>query len=229
MTPTMVLVAHGTRDGAGVVVAQRIADAVRRELPGVPVRLAFADVRAPSLASVLGTLGGPVVVVPAFLASGYHVRVDVPHQVARFARTERIRLTPALGPDPMVVDAVLQRLRAAGHRPGDAVVLGAAGSTDPRARADVRRAACLLSTRLGCQVDIGFVTGTPAAHSVVSQRLRAGRRVALGCWLLAPGAFHAKLARCGAHAVAEPIGAQRQLVELIARRYRQALGGPVSG
>ena len=36
--------------------------------------------QAPSLPSVLGSLATPAVVVPAFLESGYHVRVDLPAQ-----------------------------------------------------------------------------------------------------------------------------------------------------
>lgn len=77
----IVLAAHGTRDPAGAVVVAELAGLVRSR--GVPVRVAYADVREPDVTTVLDSLGGrPAVVVPAFLAAGYHVRADIPAQVA---------------------------------------------------------------------------------------------------------------------------------------------------
>ena len=78
-----ILVAHGTRKAGGVnmigELAQRVSAAVDRE-----VRVAFVDVLGPTPREVLDSLPGdePAVVVPAFLAGGYHVRVDVPAHVA---------------------------------------------------------------------------------------------------------------------------------------------------
>ena len=99
---TLVLVAHGTRAPQGAEVVQAIADQVRDLLPEVPVKVAFADVRAPDVTTVLRFARGPAVVVPAFLASGYHVRVDVPAQVAA-AGHPSVVVAPALGPAPSLV------------------------------------------------------------------------------------------------------------------------------
>jgi sirohydrochlorin ferrochelatase len=212
---TLVLAAHGTRDPAGTQVIDDLADQVRARLHGVGVSVAFADVRQPDIPTVLDALDRPAVVVPAFLASGYHVRVDIPAQVGL-----RARITAPLGPAPALVNAMHDRLVTAGWRPGDAVVLAAAGSSDPRAAADVRRAAVLLGAHTGTQVRIGYVaTASPHIADVVKE-LR-GRRVAVASWLLAPGEFHRALTRCGADLVSDPLGAHPRVADLIARRYTE--------
>jgi sirohydrochlorin ferrochelatase len=212
---TLVLAAHGTQDPAGAVVVEEIADAVRRRLPGVPVSVAYVDVRSPSLTEVLRSVDGPAVVVPAFLAAGYHVRVDVPEQIL-LSGCSSVVVTPAVGPDPLVVAAVHARLVAAGWRAGDPVVLAAAGSSDPRAVADVHLAARRLSSLTRSAVPVGFITS--ARPSVAEAVASAGRRVAIASWLLAPGLFHRRLADMGADLVSEPIGAHPRLVDLVVRR-----------
>ena len=216
---TLVLVAHGTREAAGAVAVAEMAAALRERLPGVPVRPAFADVRAPGVTDVLSGVAGPAVVVPAFLASGYHVRVDVPGQVARSGHPDSVLAAP-LGPASAVVAALHDRLRTAGLRRGDAVVLAAAGSSDPNALADVRVAASLLADRIGGRVRIGFVTtARPSVDEAVSAAGRRGRRVAVASWLLAPGLFHRWVARTGADVISDPIGAHPLLIEELAQRY----------
>jgi sirohydrochlorin ferrochelatase len=219
---TLVLVAHGTRDVAGIRAVDEIADRVRDRLAGARVEVAYADVRSPDVTAVLASIDAPAVVVPAFLASGYHVRVDVPAQVARSGHPN-VQLTGPLGPVPPVVAAAHDRLVMAGWQPGDTVVLAAAGSSDPRARADVRRAAVLLSARIGAPVRTGYLAGPPGAgglDEVVAACRRQRRRVALATWLLAPGLFHGRLVAAGADLVADPIGAHPRLVDLVVRRYQ---------
>jgi sirohydrochlorin ferrochelatase len=106
------------------------------------------------------------------------------------------------------------RLRDAGWRRGDAVVLAAAGSSDPRAVADVRAAACLLSGHVGRRVRVGFIaTGAPRIAPLVAGLRAAGEpRVAVASWLLAPGLFHRKLGTVGADVVAAPLGAHPAVV-----------------
>jgi len=154
---TLVLAAHGTQDPAGAVVISEIAAAVRRRLPSVPVEVAYVDVRSPSLTEVLSSVSGPAVVVPAFLAAGYHVRVDVPEQVL-LSGCSSVTVTPALGPSDLVLDAVYSRLVACGWVRGQGVVLAAAGSSDARAVADVHRAARRLSVLTRSSVQVGFIT-----------------------------------------------------------------------
>lgn len=222
----LILVAHGTRDPAGAVVVTELADAVRRRLPGIAVRVAYADVREPTVGQVVASVRGPAVLVPAFLASGYHVRVDVPGQVLATGRAD-VEVSAALGPHPSVVAAVHDRLLEAGWRTGDAIVLAAAGSSDPVAVADVRRAARRLGSRIGAPVRIGYVTTAnprvPDAVGTVRAAGSSAQRIAIAPWLLAPGLFHRSLADCGADLIAEPIGAHPRVVELITRRFRAAL------
>lgn len=218
MTRTVVLAAHGTRDPAGVAVARHLAGALSARLPGTPVLLGFVDVLGPPVREVVAGAAGPVTVLPAFLASGYHVRSDVPREVAATGRRD-VTVTAALGPAPMLVSALRDRLRAAGWRSGDAVVLAAAGSSDLRAVADVRAAAGRLSALVGRRVRVGFVaTGTPRVPALVAGLRAAGeRRVAVASWLLAPGLFHRTLGAAGADVVAAPLGAHSGVVERLAQ------------
>ncbi|MGQ0837655.1 sirohydrochlorin chelatase [Actinokineospora sp.] len=219
----MVLVAHGTRSDAGVRSTHTLADEVRELLPEVPVKVAFADVRAPDVTTVLRSVRGHAVVVPAFLASGYHVRVDVPGQVAAAECPYETVITAALGPAPALVAAMHDRLAEAGWRPGDAVVLAAAGSSDHHAHADIRRAALLLGARTGSVVRIGYAaTSSPAIRDVVAEVRRDATRIAVASWLLAPGRFHTIVADCGADVIAAPLGPHPRIADLIVRRYTEA-------
>ncbi|HEX3650985.1 MAG TPA: CbiX/SirB N-terminal domain-containing protein [Pseudonocardiaceae bacterium] len=217
----LVLVAHGTRDRAGTRVGEELLRAVRAALPDTRVELAFADVHGPTVTAVLAELTGPAVVLPLFLAAGYHVRTDLPTQLAGFPD---VTVVPALGPAWPMVTAVADRLTEAGWRPGDRVVLAAAGSSDPHARADVRTAAARLSALLDTSVHIGHcTTAKPALARVVATARRGGRRVAVASWLLAPGLFHRIARTCGADLVSEPIGAHPNLIAHIADHRHAAV------
>jgi sirohydrochlorin ferrochelatase len=222
---TLLLVAHGTRDPAGATTASAIADAVATRLPEVRVRLAFADVCGPSVADVLVRARGSVVVVPAFLAAGYHVRVDLPDQIEQTGRRD-VRLAAPLSSAPAVVAAAMDRLVDAGWRASDTVVLAAAGSSDPRARAEIRRAAVSLARMVGSPVEVGWIaTGQPSVHDVVA---RSRGRVAVASWLLAPGLFHRWVRQTGADVVSEPLGPHPLLVERIVQSYSEAQNSPGS-
>lgn len=218
----IVLAAHGTRDPAGARLVTRLARRVQASV-GVPVGVAYADVRAPDVRTVLRSVHGPAIVVPAFLASGYHVRADIPAQIAASGHPDVV-LTPAFGPAPELVSAAVDRLARSGYRSGDAVVLAAAGSSDPRALAEIERAAAALASTLDCDVRVAFAaTATPSVTAAVeSLRAQGAARVAVASWLLAPGLFQRRLVASGADVVAAPLGTHPGVVELIARRYRQA-------
>ncbi len=229
--PSLLLVAHGTRDPAGEASARELADRVRQRLDGVEVRVAFVDVRPPTVAEMLSTMSDAapvVVVVPAFLAGGYHVRDDLPAQLAAAAPADRTVLTPMLGPDPLMVTAAEGRLRRVGLRDGDEVLLGAAGSADARALVDVRVAADELGRRLGRPVRIGFLAaGRPRLPELVEELRTAGRRVAVASWLLAPGLFQRRLVSSGADVAADPLGAHPAVVQAVLERYLEAPSGPL--
>lgn len=71
----------------------------------------------------------------------------------------------------------------------------------------------------GCRVRVGYLaTGTPRLTSLVDELRAAGeRRVAVGCWLLAPGTFHRAVGGCGADVVAEPIGTHPAVLDRLAQ------------
>ncbi|WP_199702628.1 sirohydrochlorin chelatase [Jiangella rhizosphaerae] len=228
MSDVLVAVAHGTRAPEGPIVLASLLDRVRGLLPGVDVRVAYVDVISPTLESVLAEVGPGVrpVVVPMFLASGYHVRVDVPSAVA--ADGGRAIVTPALGPDAAVVAAVEERLRSSSpDGPPSAVVLAAAGSSDASALGEVAVAASLLSSSLSRPVVPGYVTtASPSVPDAVSSLRAAGHAtVGVASYLLAPGLFQQRLDSVGADVVAPPIGPHPLVAELIAARYRAAVDG----
>jgi len=222
VTLPLVLVAHGSRDEAAHACVGEIVDGVRAALLGVPVRLGYVDVRGPTVAAAVADLPGAVV-VPAFLASGYHVRTDLPAQLGGTgAAPERFPVTSAVGPDPLLARAARERLVEAGWRPGDAVVLAAAGSSDPAALAEVRLAGRMLAAEVGRTVRVAFVAGSaPKVDELVAELRTSGeRRVAVASWLLAPGIFHTRLGTVGADVVAAALGAHPDVVAAVVARYR---------
>ena len=225
MSAPLVLVAHGSRSDAADAVVQEIASSARARLD-VEVRVAYVDVRRPSVIDAVEGLA-EAVVLPAFLASGYHVRTDLPAQLEMAGvSASRFVVTPALGPDPLLVRAALARLADAGHRIGDTVVLAAAGSSDAMALDEVRTAGRMLSEALGRPVRVGFAaTATPRIEPLVESLRAAGTgRVSVASWLLAPGVFHGRLLAAGADVVGDPLGAHPAVVDAVVARYRAGVG-----
>ncbi len=231
----LILVAHGTRSTAGVLTIGALSSAVAERIG--PLRTAFVDVLGPNPAEVLAegrsaegqpVVGQSAVVVPAFLASGYHVHADLPPRIAESGHPD-VSVMPALGPDPRLADVMRDRLREVGWRRGDAVVMAAAGSSDPRARRELQWAAALLAGRVG-EVRLGYIaTGSPRVGDVVSQLRAAGRRrIFIASYLLAPGLFHDRLAGIGATAVTAPLGVHPGVVDLVVERFSRGMSERVA-
>ncbi|WP_198042296.1 sirohydrochlorin chelatase [Kitasatospora azatica] len=217
--------AHGTRDPQGVASYYQLLAEVRAQRPGTRVELAFLDHAEPGPAELLAGLRGTVVLVPLLLSTGFHLQVDLP-AVAAAAPHLRTRIAPALGPHPLLADALESRLTEAGG-PGDAVVLAAAGSTDPAGNADTARMAELLAARLGRPVAPGYLCAaapTPA-EAVAALRAAGHRRIAVAPYLMAPGYFARRAERSGGCVTAAPLGAHAELARLVLARYDQALDG----
>ncbi|GII32167.1 sirohydrochlorin chelatase [Planotetraspora mira] len=172
MTATLVLAAHGARSEEWESVMGALAGRVRRARPGRRVEVGFLELSSPALTDVLAAAPGPVVVVPLLLAGGYHVHIDLPAVVARTRPDARV--TRQLGPHPLLTAVLARRLVSAGLRSCDAVILGAAGSSDPAALEDVRAAARLLSVRLSRPVTAAFASaGSPSVAQALG-RIRSG-------------------------------------------------------
>ena len=224
--PVLVACAHGTRSAAGrrAVALLRLQVAALRQ--GLEVVAANVDVQRPALPDVVARLTGAgrrCVVVPLLLSAGYHVRVDISGAVGRSGGLTVA--TRALGPDPVLADLLADRLAEAGRSGDDAVVLAAAGSRDPRAVRDVEDAAVRLADRLAVPVTVGYVSaGTPRVEAAVAAARGAGAaRVALACYLLAPGHFVDRLSAVGADLVSGPLAPDPRLAALVLARYDSAV------
>ncbi|GAA5167001.1 sirohydrochlorin chelatase [Ornithinimicrobium tianjinense] len=220
----LVLAAHGTASEDGRRVVERCA-AEAAALLGVDHTVGYVDVCGPSLEEALTDLDRPVV-VPFFLASGYHVRQDVPSAVASAAPGATV--TPALGDADEVVQALAARvLEAVGGDGLDAVVLTAAGSSVTAARDEVVRVSTLLGEALDVATGTAYLTGPGPRPDEEVARLRAAghRRVVLASHLLSPGHFldraHAAAASLGTIST-DALGTHRAVADLVVRRYRDA-------
>jgi sirohydrochlorin ferrochelatase len=232
--PVLVACSHGTRSAAGRRAIARLRLDVAALRPGLEVAAAYVDVQKPLVRDVVRRLsdaGRSCVVVPLLLACGYHVRVDVAQAVAE-GRGLAVE-APALGPDPALVDVLVDRLAQAwagdGTGPGDStLVLGAAGSSDPDAVADVEQVAADLAARIGRRVTTGYLSAaTPALPQAVEAARDGGRPVTTVTFLLSPGFFADRIADAGADRATAPLAPHPRLAELVLRRYDEALA--VSG
>ncbi|MEQ4717151.1 CbiX/SirB N-terminal domain-containing protein [Nonomuraea sp. B19D2] len=223
--PALVLAAHGTRSAAGEQTLSALAETVRRARPGQRVELSYLEISSPLLSDVLPAVPGPVVVVPLLLAGGYHAHIDLPEVIAA-CRPDAV-VAHWLGPHRLLTSALARKLARAGLRATDAVILGAAGSSDPSALADVRAAAHQLAVRLARPVTAAFASaGSPSLEEAM-ERLGStpAARVAIASYVLAPGFFHDRLGAAGAGLASDPLGADPDVAALIWHRYDEALAG----
>jgi sirohydrochlorin ferrochelatase len=222
----LILAAHGTRRPGGVAMIGDLAAQVSTLL-GRTVQVAFVDVLGPTPSEVLSRAaasGRAAIVVPAFLSRGYHVRTDLPAHVAAGGHPNVI-VTPALGPGGEIGRIVGDQLVKSGWRPGDSVILAAAGTSDRRARADLHTTATLLSALAGSRVRLGFAAiGNAHVDEVVAGARRDGAgRVVVASYLLADGLFQQRLRASSADLVSQPLGTHPGLARLIANRFRRAV------
>ncbi|MCK8644805.1 sirohydrochlorin chelatase [Mycobacterium colombiense] len=225
----LILVAHGTRRAGGVTMIEDLAAQVST-LMRRTVDVAFVDVLGPTPSEVLlraKAADRPAIVVPAFLSRGYHVRTDLPAHVEISGHPNAI-VTPALGPSGHIARIVGDQLLKCGWRPGDSVILAAAGTSDVKARTDLHTTATLVSALTGSRVSLAFAgTGDPQLPEAVDRARdrtrRSGGRVVVASYLLADGLFQQRLHGCGADLVSEPLGTHPWLARLVANRFRRAL------
>ncbi|RZS91347.1 sirohydrochlorin ferrochelatase [Motilibacter rhizosphaerae] len=214
----VVLAAHGTQEPSGPVTIEAVAAALSERLGGRRVEVGYLDVIEPTVGQTLAALGSTAVVVPLLLAPGYHVDVDLPAVAAE--HDHPVERTASVGPDPRIVDAVLERLVEAGYQQGDAIVLGAAGSSSPRSAEATARTVAELALRTGARVLAAYASASrpSPAEAVAQLRAEGHERVALATYLLAPGLFSERMRAAGADVVSEPIGATPALLDVIVDR-----------
>ncbi|WP_119731151.1 sirohydrochlorin chelatase [Thermomonospora amylolytica] len=234
----LVAVAHGSRDPRAAATVEDLLDAVRARRPGLPVHTSFLDHAPPSPDRVLqGLDADAAVVLPLLLTAAYHSKIDIPGVLAG-VRTARPRLglrtAGTLGPHPLLVAALERRLAEAGVACGDprtAVVLVAAGSSDPAANATIWSMARRWREAGWWGVVPAFASATgPSPADAVAALLDAGApRVAVASYFLAPGYFadkvRAESLSAGAAVVSDVLGAAPELADLVLHRHDEALSG----
>jgi sirohydrochlorin ferrochelatase len=218
-------VAHGSADPRASATIAELAAVARQREPGLDLRTAFLGHAPPSLPQVLGTIEADraVTVLPLLLTAAYHSKADIPRVLARTS-LPRVSYGATLGPHPLLLDALDRRLAEADpgvHRDParTAVVLAAAGSSDPEANVTIARMAARWQARTG------WLAVRPAYAS--AGLLRDGApRVVVATYLLAPGFFadrirHTALA-AGAAAVSPALGACAEVADVMLDRFAQA-------
>ncbi len=234
--PALVALAHGSRDPRSAQTVQALTDEVRRMRPDLRIEAAFLELAKPTFGEVVDRLVAEgfdeVVVVPLLLSEAYHAKVDVPTVVAgATARHEglRIRVTAVLGLENDFLDVLDRRLRealvSARVRELDALVLAAAGTSDPLATQSIHRLARLWGARHKLPTMIAFASAAPPATGEAVRAFRAeGRRhIAVGALFLAPGLLYDRAAElaveAGAVAVSQPFGAHPEVARTVLARY----------
>jgi len=234
--PALVALAHGSRDPRSAATIKALVNEVRAMRPDLRVEPAFLELSRPSFGTVVDRLvkagHDEIVVVPLLLSEAYHAKVDVPSAVAEAVDRHpglQVRATSVLGLEPRFLEVLDVRMREALRanrvRELDALVLAAAGSSDPLANQAVARLARVWGTHHRLPVTAAFASASPPATGEAVRAFRAeGRRhVAVASLFLAPGFLPDRAAElaleAGAVAVSEPLGAHPELARTVLARY----------
>ena len=224
--------------------------------PGLDVRAAYLGHAAPTLGQALGALDGEAVVLPLLLTAAYHSKTDIPKALHE-ARSTQPRLDISygrpLGPHPLLLRALDRRLaealqdagaQTAGQDAGredtsageavpageTAVVMAAAGSSDPAANAVISDLAARWQSARGWRAVVPAYASaaSPTPPQAVAAARRAGaRRVLVASYLLSPGIFADQIRgdclAAGATVVSAVLGAAAEVADVVLGRYAESL------
>ncbi|MGW2249641.1 sirohydrochlorin chelatase [Kitasatospora sp. NPDC001660] len=230
--PTLLLIAHGSRDPRHAATVAALVGRVRAQRPGVEVATAYLDHCAPRIPQVVGRLG-EAVAVPLLLNRAFHAKYDIP--AALRAAGAGLPVADVLGPSPLLPAALDRRLAEAGLdvssaavRARTGVVLAAAGSSDPAADAATRAvAAAWRRTRGWAGVEVAYAAGSGprVPEALAALRAAGAARTAVAPYLLAPGRLPDRITQAAADAdvLADVLGACPELATLLLQRYDEAL------
>lgn len=231
-SPALVGVAHGTSSPLGANAVKALIESVIKIRPELFVVLSFVDVQQPTAREALESLPPRLsaVVVPLLLSSGYHVHVDLAQAIS--AQTDRkVVLAKTLGPDPRLIELLIQRLANVGFNANDHVILAVAGSSDERARSDCEIVRSALSDASGQEVSIGYLSAAQPslADAIKTERTQHPTARMIVCsYLLAPGYFQSLIEDAGADLFTPPLlvpdePVPQKLIEIVIDRYQAML------
>lgn len=113
----ILLIDHGSRSAAANALLDEVVAQLRERLgAAVHVEPAHLEIAEPTVAqgfeACVRAGAREVIAVPYLLGPGRHAEVDVPREVTAAAAAHpavATRVTPPLGPDPLLLDLVLKR------------------------------------------------------------------------------------------------------------------------
>ncbi|GAA1993991.1 sirohydrochlorin chelatase [Kitasatospora viridis] len=233
-SPTLLLIAHGSRDPRHAATVDALVREVRAQRPGLPVATAYLDHCAPRIAQLAPRLAGRAVAVPLLLNRAFHAKHDIPAALrSAGAGAGALPVADVLGPSPLLLDALERRLVEAGVDLADAadtgVVLAAAGSSDPAADAATRALAATWQRRRGWgAVTVAYASagGPRVPEALAALRAQGVTRTAVAPYLLAPGLLPDRIAEAAVESAADHLapvlGAAPELARLLLERYDAA-------
>jgi sirohydrochlorin cobaltochelatase len=254
--PALLLIAHGTRNPRGAEELQTLLGLLRERQPA-PVAGAwieeFAGQGAAAAAGELVATGARTIVTLPFLVLGAgHAKTDVPEQVAEVRATFAgltVVHARVLGLHPALFALAAQRVAAARDAvwgalardvPDDeALLVTAAGSSDPDANGDLAKAARFLAEGTGHRwAETAYAGVTWPTADVALRRMHAAgaRRVVRFGWSLLAGTlgervdgWAADVARETGLRVADAgrLGPTPAVADAVLDRYAEALAGDV--
>jgi len=234
--PALVLVAPGSRDPRVAQVAHALRQGLQHLRPEICVGSAFLDHCPPTAVRAVDRLveqgHHEIVLVPLDLTHAIEADPAI-HQVAAECRALHpdtgITVARPVGPEVNLLTILDQRLRAALAVARvlelDGLVLSSPSAGDVRGAALLARRARQWSThhRLPCLTAVADGSGPSVAQAVQGLRAQGRRHIAVGSFFLAADELYASQSelahRCGVVAVSDPIGSDRELIDLVLARY----------
>lgn len=233
--PALVALAPGSRDPRTTRTVTALVAEVKAQRPDLKVERAFLHTR-PELEAVVARLvkagHDEIVVVPLTLTDTAASAAETAAAVEAAGAAHpgvQVRATAPLGLEACFLEVLDVRMRealsASRVRELDALVLAAAGTSDPLANQAVARLARLWGTHHKLPVTAAYATSAPPATGEAVRAFRAeGRRhIAVASLFLSPGALTDRAAElaweAGAIAVAEPLGAHPEVARTVLARY----------
>lgn len=234
--PALLLVAQGSEDARVARVAHELRRGLSDARPEIRCEVAFVSQGSPTVTTAvkrLVALGATeIVLAPLDLCNA----VDLDPLTVAAAEATRmthpgvaIAVARPVGPEASLLSVLDARLRSALSSARvlelDGLVLCAASTGDVRGAALLARRTRQWSThhRLPCLVAVADGSGPSVAQAVQGLRSQGRRHIAVGSLFWGHEAGYLAQAevaqRAGVVAVSEPLGATREIIELILARY----------